>query len=83
MAVTTRDIFGGRGRQKAEPGTYGQAPKGYRLPDGTRLGPVRLQVSDLDRSLDFYESVLLLRGHQGRRHSAVTAVALIRAGRPG
>lgn len=42
----------------ALPGTYGEAPPGFRLPDGTQLGPVVLQVSDLDRSLRFYESVL-------------------------
>ena len=37
---------------------YGIAPAGYRLPDATRLGRVRLQVADLDRSLSFYERVL-------------------------
>ncbi len=37
---------------------YGQRPKGYRLPEATRLGGVRLQVADLDRSLAFYQSVL-------------------------
>lgn len=37
---------------------YGQPPKGYRLPDATRLGGVRLQVADLDRSLAFYQTVL-------------------------
>ena len=42
----------------ALPGTYGEAPPGFRLPAGTHLGPVVLQVSDLDRSLRFYESVL-------------------------
>ena len=40
---------------------YGIAPPGYRLPDATRLGPVRLQVADLGRSLDYYERVLGLR----------------------
>jgi catechol 2,3-dioxygenase len=29
-----------------------------RLPDATRVGPVRLQVADLDRSIRFYETVL-------------------------
>ncbi len=33
----------------------------YRLPAALRLGPVRLQVADLARSLAFYESVLGLR----------------------
>jgi catechol 2,3-dioxygenase len=38
---------------------YGIAPPDdARLPDATRLGPVRLQVSHLQTSLDFYESVL-------------------------
>ena len=37
---------------------YGIAPPGYRLPDPTRIGRVRLQVADLQRSLDFYERVL-------------------------
>jgi catechol 2,3-dioxygenase len=40
---------------------YGLAPAGYRLPDGTRIGRVRLQVADLARSLAFYERVLGLR----------------------
>jgi catechol 2,3-dioxygenase len=39
----------------------GIQPKGYRLPESTRLGRVRLQVADLDRSLAFYENVLGLR----------------------
>jgi catechol 2,3-dioxygenase len=41
--------------------TKGIRPKGYRLPDATRLGRVRLQVADLDRSLAFYETVLGFR----------------------
>ena len=40
---------------------YGIAPPGYRLPDATRLGRVRLQVADLARSLPYYEAVLGLR----------------------
>jgi catechol 2,3-dioxygenase len=36
-------------------------PPGFRLPDATHLGPVRLQVRDLDRSLDYYQRVLGLR----------------------
>lgn len=39
-------------------GTYGLAPEGFRLPPATRLGPVRLQVGDLARSLAFYGGVL-------------------------
>jgi catechol 2,3-dioxygenase len=37
---------------------YGVAPGGYRLPEATRLGPVKLQVSDLARSVAYYESVI-------------------------
>jgi catechol 2,3-dioxygenase len=62
MGVTTNDIFGGAaGAQPATPGSYGQAPHGFRLPDATRLGPVRLDVADLARSLDFYSGTLGLR----------------------
>jgi len=43
-----------------DPG-YGVPPSGYRLPGGLSLGRVVLQVADLERSLDFYESVLGLR----------------------
>src|SRR5262245_38994720 len=41
----------------ADPG-YGIAPPGYRLPAATRLGAVRLQVADLDRSVEWYRRVL-------------------------
>lgn len=47
------------GRETSHP--YGIVPAGHRLPAETRLGPVRLQVGDLERSLDYYESVLGLR----------------------
>jgi catechol 2,3-dioxygenase len=46
----------------ARPDTpYGIAPPGYRLPSATHVGRVRLQVSDLTRSLRFYEETLGLR----------------------
>ncbi len=37
---------------------HGIAPPGYRLPAGTRVGAVRLQVADLDRSLAYYDRVI-------------------------
>jgi catechol 2,3-dioxygenase len=40
---------------------YGVAPSGFRLPDATHLGRVRLQVADLDRSIAYYETVIGLR----------------------
>ena len=40
---------------------YGIAPSGFRLPDATRLGRVRLQVANLDRSIEYYERVIGLR----------------------
>jgi len=48
-------------RELALPGSYGLAPSGYRLSDATQLGGVVLRVSDLSRSVDYYESVLGLR----------------------
>ncbi|HUQ20371.1 MAG TPA: VOC family protein [Gemmatimonadaceae bacterium] len=40
---------------------YGIAPEGYRLPAETQLGAVRLQISDLARSLDYYTRTLGFR----------------------
>jgi len=37
---------------------YGVAPPGFRLPDATRVGGVHLLVSDLQRSMEYYEHVL-------------------------
>lgn len=37
---------------------YGLRPPGYRLPDDAHLGAVRLQISDLARSLEWYQAVL-------------------------
>src|SRR6185503_1047975 len=62
MGATIQDIFGQADTaEPATPGTYGEAPSGFRLPEQVRLGPVRLQVSDLDRSLAYYQDVLGLR----------------------
>lgn len=40
---------------------YGIAPPGFRLPDQTHVGGVRLQVSDLARSVAYYRDILGLR----------------------
>lgn len=53
-----------------EPIQAGIAPTGYRAPAATRLGRVRLQVADLERSLDWYERVLGLRVVERRASSA-------------
>jgi catechol 2,3-dioxygenase len=58
MGVSTEGIFGSGRAEPAVPGSYGLAPSGFRLPDATQLGPVSLQVADLDRSLAWYEGVL-------------------------
>src|SRR5215213_7443413 len=41
--------------------SHGIAPSGFRLPPETHIGVVRLQVSDLARSLAYYERVLGFR----------------------
>ncbi len=57
--MTTIDTNGAAG---AATGTeYGIAPAGYRLPAATRLGAVRLQVAELERSLAYYTGVLGFR----------------------
>lgn len=62
MGVTTAAIFGAAsGAQPATPETYGQRPRGFRLPAATHLGKVRLQIADLERSLAFYQDLLGLR----------------------
>lgn len=59
MGVSSHDMFGGAPvAQPARPGSYGDAPRGYRLPLELRLGPVRLQVSHLERSQQWYQQVL-------------------------
>lgn len=68
---------------------YGVTPDGYRLPAGLRLGRVRLQVAELERSLAYYRDVLGLRvlhrsdggAALGPHGQAVTLVELVE--RPG
>ena len=75
MGVTTRDLFGAAdGAEPATPGSYGEAPRGFRLPGSTHLGPVRLQVADLARSLAYYQDVLGLRVvHRGATDAVLAA----------
>ena len=54
----------------------GARPPGFRLPAATRVGAVALQVSDLERSLGFYEGVIGYRT-LGRRDGASGPVALL------
>lgn len=62
MSTSSAGIFGQvPGDAPATSGSYGEPPSGFRLPQATRLGEVRLQVSDLARSLAFYEATLGLR----------------------
>lgn len=76
MGTSTRDLFGDSPRpEPAEPGSYGEAPRGFRLPAETRLGEVHLQVNDLARSVAWYEEVLGLR--VVRRESGAAALAAL------
>ena len=62
--MTTTKTPGQHDKQEAnEPvrPPYGIPPAGFRLPDETRIGAVRLQVRDLERSLDYYQRVLGLQ----------------------
>jgi catechol 2,3-dioxygenase len=72
MGATRNDIFGeAADPQPATPGSYGEAPRGYRLPDTARLGAVCLQVADLERSLAFYDGTLGLRALESDSSHAV------------
>lgn len=46
-----------------------------RLPDATHVGAVHLQVADLSRSLDYYESVLGLHRHTRGERTALLGAA--------
>ncbi|MEO7521241.1 MAG: VOC family protein, partial [Gemmatimonas sp.] len=81
MAAGSRDNFGDAGEvQPATAGSYGQPAEGFRLPEGTRLGPVHLQVRALDRSLAYYEQLLGLRlVERGDAHATLAAQADVHA----
>ena len=54
--TTTHD--GAIDLSRAMPGAQGVRAPGHRLPDATRIGRVRLDVADLDRSVPYYRDVL-------------------------
>ena len=56
---------------ETRPRSYGVAPPHFRLPDATAPGPVHLLVSNLDRSLEYYQRVLGFRAEQSGDDSAV------------
>ncbi len=51
----------------------GMAPPGFRLPSATRIGRVRLQVSDLSRSIPYYQSVIGLEVREQSEGAATLA----------
>lgn len=51
--------------------TIGIPPAAYRLPAAARPGPVHLQVTDLDRSVDWYTRILGLRVAEQRDGTAI------------
>lgn len=53
----------------------GITPPGFRLPDATTPGPVHVQVSDLDRSLEYYQHVIGLRADRIADDRAVLATS--------
>ncbi|HEX5577801.1 MAG TPA: VOC family protein [Gemmatimonadaceae bacterium] len=51
----------------------GKAPPGFRLPDATQVGRVKLQVASLDRSISYYQRVLGLEvGRRGNGTATLT-----------
>jgi catechol 2,3-dioxygenase len=54
---------------------YGIPPAGFRLPDETQVGGVRLQVRDLEHSLEYYQRVLGLQVQTSTGDSAALGAA--------
>src|SRR4051794_28153369 len=61
-------------RSSTTPFAYGLAPSGFRLPDATRVGGVRLQVADVQRSLAYYSDVIGLRLIDAAGETAILGV---------
>ncbi len=62
MSVRSEELFPDiSGAAPAVIGSYGESPRGYRLPGALRLGAVRLQIADLARSLAYYTGTLGLK----------------------
>jgi catechol 2,3-dioxygenase len=59
-----------------EEATVGGAPVVAEIPPATRMGAVHLSVSDLGRSIDYYESALRLRVHSNDGDRAVLGTGL-------
>ena len=57
-------LAGAPSRPDGRAAVTGIAPPEYRLPDETRLGRVRLEVDDLERSLEYYQQVLGMSVHE-------------------
>jgi catechol 2,3-dioxygenase len=73
MGASLHELFGDASRiEPATADSYGVPPAGYRLPAGTHVGAVTLQVSDLARSRTFYEQTLGF----STLHSTATTVEL-------
>lgn len=82
--TTIHNIFGvAPAAERATPGSYGEPPRGYRLPATTRLGRVQLQVADLARSLAFYEGVLGMCTRAGMAGDATLGAQPDAQGNPG
>lgn len=74
MGTSTQDIFGaGAAGVPATPGSYGEAPPDFRLPEATHTGAVHVQVADLERSLQYYRDVLGLQLREQPGHHAALA----------
>lgn len=61
MSAGTRGIRGSAQEERVTPESFAPERRAYRLPAATRLGAVRLQVTDLERSVAFYTEVIGLR----------------------